>query len=146
MVDLSSTRLKVIEIARSWLGTPYHHQASLKGVGCDCIGLIRGIYKEIYGIEIVPAPYSRDWGDHSKNESILEAGEKYLEEVPIVDSLPGDVIAIRWIKQGIAKHAAILSFNGRMIHSYEGSGVVETNIVNTWSSKFIRAFKFPEVS
>ena len=27
-----------------WLGTPYHHQASVRGAGCDCLGLIRGIY------------------------------------------------------------------------------------------------------
>lgn len=41
------TREAVIAAARSWLGTPYHHQASRKGVGCDCLGLIRGIWREL---------------------------------------------------------------------------------------------------
>jgi cell wall-associated NlpC family hydrolase len=38
-------RPDIVEEARSWLGTPYHHQAALKGVGCDCIGLLRGVYE-----------------------------------------------------------------------------------------------------
>jgi cell wall-associated NlpC family hydrolase len=29
------TRDVIVAQARSWLGTPYRHQASLKGVGCD---------------------------------------------------------------------------------------------------------------
>lgn len=37
------TRKAIVNAARSWLGTPYHHQASLRGVGCDCLGLIRGL-------------------------------------------------------------------------------------------------------
>lgn len=57
------TREAIIAAARSWLGTPYHHQASLKGVGSDCLGLIRGIWRELYGPEpeAMP-PYTRDWG------------------------------------------------------------------------------------
>jgi hypothetical protein len=39
----------IIAAARSWLGTPYAHQASLKGVGCDCLGLVRGVWREVQG-------------------------------------------------------------------------------------------------
>ena len=53
----------VIAVARSWLGTPYHDQASLRGVGCDCLGLARGVWRQVVGPEpfLIPA-YSRDWG------------------------------------------------------------------------------------
>ena len=54
---------RVIAAARVWLGTPYHDQASLKGVGCDCLGLARGVWREVVGSEPFPIPpYSRDWG------------------------------------------------------------------------------------
>ncbi len=40
-------REKIVAAARAWVGTPYHHQASVKGAGCDCLGLIRGIWREL---------------------------------------------------------------------------------------------------
>ena len=43
----------IVAAARSWLGTPYRHQMSLKGEGCDCIGLIRGVWREM----IEPEPW-----------------------------------------------------------------------------------------
>ena len=57
------TREAIVTAARGWLGTPYHHQASVKGVGSDCLGLIRGIWRELYGPEpeAMP-PYTPDWG------------------------------------------------------------------------------------
>ena len=60
----SADPTRVIAIARSWLGTPYHDQASLRGVGCDCLGLARGVWRMVVGPEPFPIPaYSRDWGE-----------------------------------------------------------------------------------
>src|SRR5215207_7343246 len=42
--SLMTTREQIVAAARGWIGTPYHHQASVKGVGCDCLGLIRGLW------------------------------------------------------------------------------------------------------
>jgi NlpC/P60 family putative phage cell wall peptidase len=44
-------RNTIIAEARSWIGTPYHHQAALKGVGCDCLGLVRGVWRAVYGAD-----------------------------------------------------------------------------------------------
>ena len=42
--------------ARRWLGTPYRHQASRMGVGCDCLGLVRGVWRSLYGAEPEATP------------------------------------------------------------------------------------------
>jgi len=49
----------VVAEALTWLGTPYRHQASLKGVGCDCLGLVRGVWRAVYGPEPAPIPAYR---------------------------------------------------------------------------------------
>ena len=55
-------RRDVIHAARGWIGTPYHHQASARGVGTDCLGLLRGVWRELHGHEPEPPPpYARDW-------------------------------------------------------------------------------------
>ena len=45
------TRDEIVAHARAWIGTPYHHQASRIGVGTDCLGLVRGVCRELYGRE-----------------------------------------------------------------------------------------------
>ncbi|MGR3492459.1 MAG: peptidase P60, partial [Shimia sp.] len=50
--------------ARRWIGTPYHHRASLRGVGCDCLGLIRGVWRAVVGEEPWELPaYAPDWAE-----------------------------------------------------------------------------------
>ena len=49
-------------VARRFLGTPYRHQGSRRGVGCDCLGLLRGVWRELQGAEPEdPGPYRVDW-------------------------------------------------------------------------------------
>ena len=65
-------RAEIVAAARSWIGTPYRHQASLRGVGCDCLGLLRGVWREVVGDEPEAAPaYSRDWAEASGREALL---------------------------------------------------------------------------
>ncbi|HWW12917.1 MAG TPA: peptidase P60, partial [Brevundimonas sp.] len=46
----------MLAAARSWLGTPYRHQASMKGQGADCLGLVRGVWREVVGAEPEATP------------------------------------------------------------------------------------------
>ncbi|MCV6576263.1 MAG: NlpC/P60 family protein [Cohaesibacter sp.] len=135
----------IIEFARSWLGTPYHHQASVKGVGCDCLGLVRGIWRELYGFEAARVPaYSPDWGDTANAESLLIAGQTYLDEIAIADMGPGDVFAIRWKGAQSAKHLGIITGPDRFIHAYEKKGVIEVTLSDQWRRMIVAAFRFPE--
>ena len=79
---MSITPTVIIAEARSWIGTPYRHQASLKGVGCDCLGLVRGVWRTLYGEEPERMPaYSRDWAEASLRETLAEAGTRHLMPV-----------------------------------------------------------------
>ncbi len=133
------SRTKIIKCARSWIGTPYHHQASLKGVGCDCLGLVRGVYKELYGIDVKPnRPYSADWAEASGEESMLAAARSHLIEIPIERRQPGDILIFRFKNWAIAKHAAILVTETKMVHAIERAKTSEVSL-GLWSQRHIAA-------
>jgi NlpC/P60 family putative phage cell wall peptidase len=100
----------IVSAARSWLGTPYHHQAALKGVGCDCLGLVRGVYEELYGKPAeAPPPYSRDWAEAAAIETMLEAARRHLTEIGPGEARLGDAVIFRFRRGAMAKHAGIIS-------------------------------------
>ena len=103
-------RDEIVVSARAWIGTPYRHQASRRGVGADCLGLIRGVWREVVGDEPqVPPPYTPDWTEALKEETLLKAARSYLEELPVSNADAGDVYLFRMGLGHPAKHCAILS-------------------------------------
>ena len=137
-------RPDIVRAARAWLGTPYHHQASLRGVGTDCIGLVRGVWRDLYGAEpqAVPA-YTRDWAEASGIETLLAAGRRHLVEIASADAAPGDVLVFRWRRGAVARHAAILATPATMIHALEGAPVSEVALTPWWRRHLAAAFAFP---
>ena len=138
---------RVVAVARSWLGTPYHDQASLRGVGCDCLGLARGIWREVVGEEPFPIPpYSRDWGETGPCEVLAEGARRMMPEIALAGVGPGALILFRMTPRAIAKHVGILTAPDRFIHAYERLGVVEEILTPTWARKIAFAFLFPRSS
>lgn len=141
-----TTRTHIVTLARTWLGTPYHHQASLKGVGCDCVGLVRGVWREIYGAEPGPLPaYTRDWAEALGRGTLLEAAQRHLVEIPPTEAQPGDVLIFRWRLTAPAKHCAILATRTTMIHALEGAPVSEVCLSPWWHRHLAGAFAFPRM-
>ena len=104
----AEARARIVAAARSWIGTPYHHQASVKGVGADCLGLIRGVWRDVYGEDAEHPPgYSRDWGEAAGEETLLEAAARHLVATSVELRRPGDVLIFRMRAGAIAKHAAV---------------------------------------
>ncbi|MBI1685827.1 NlpC/P60 family protein [Caulobacter hibisci] len=136
---------RVLAEARGWLGTPYQHQASLKGVGCDCLGLVRGVWRGLGGAEIAPPPYRPDWAELGGGEPLLDGLAGVLSAVDPWAARPGDVLAFRMARGVPAKHCAILSGEGaRMIHAYWGRACVESWLGPWWRTRLVAAFSFPE--
>jgi NlpC/P60 family putative phage cell wall peptidase len=119
-------RNRIIVEARAWIGTPYMHQASLKGVGCDCLGLLRGVWRALYDMEPEPLPaYAADWAEANGEERLAAAARRHLIESDSSEAASGDVLLFRWRPHLPAKHAAIVSGDDRMIHAYDGAAVAE---------------------
>ncbi|MBA5776372.1 C40 family peptidase [Stappia sp. F7233] len=137
-------RPEIVRLARGWIGTPYRHQASLKGAGADCLGLIRGLWREIYGAEPEDvSPYSPDWAETGTAETMLAGARRHCREVPAAQAWPGDILLFRWRDGAPAKHAAILATRQTIIHAYEGVAVVESPLVSGWRRRIAHAFEFP---
>ena len=136
---------RVVAVARGWLGTPYHDQASLRRVSCDCLGLARGVWREVVGAESCPIPpYSRDWGETGSHEVLAEGAGHMMPEIALADIGPGALILFRMTPRAIAKHVGILTGPDSFIHSYERLGVVEEGLTPTWRRRIAFAFLFPE--
>lgn len=106
-----SINAQVLALAGTWIGTPYRHQGAVKGVGCDCLGLVRGIWRELYGQEpeAVPA-YAPDWAERGGEERLLAAAGRHFLSVPsFAESRPGDLVLFRFRPHLAAKHAGILA-------------------------------------
>ncbi|MCC5993819.1 MAG: C40 family peptidase [Rhodobacteraceae bacterium] len=138
---------RVIAVARAWLGTPYHDQASLRGVGCDCLGLARGVWREVVGPEpfLVPA-YSRDWGETGPREALAEGARAMMIEVPAANAPPGALLLFRMMPRAIAKHVGILTGPESFIHAYERLGVIEQPLTPAWRRRIAFVFLFPGIA
>jgi NlpC/P60 family putative phage cell wall peptidase len=137
-----------VEAARGWLGTPYRHQASEKGQGADCLGLVRGVWREVVGGEPeAPPAYSADWAEVGDEETLLAAARRWLVEKPLAAMGAGDVLLFRMSDDAAVKHCAILSEVGgpepRMIHAYWGRCVVESWMGPWWKRRLVAAFGWP---
>lgn len=140
------TDVAVIKIARRWIGTPYIHQASREGMGCDCLGLIRGIWRELNGgePERVPA-YTPDWSEPQGAEVLLAAATRHLTRVLRDTSKAGDVVLFRMRQGGVAKHLGVVTSAGQaptFVHAYTGHGVVESPLSEPWRRRIVAHFVF----
>lgn len=139
---------RVVAIAQGWLGTPYLHQASARGLGTDCLGLARGIWCDLHGGEpVTPPPYTRDWGESSGREVMWEAARTFLIEVPLSTAGPGALILFRMVASGPAKHCGILvpgpADQLALIHARETTGVTREPFTLPWRRRAVAAFFFP---
>lgn len=142
------TGATIVARARAWIGTPYRHQASCRGAGTDCLGLLRGLWRETIGPEpeAVPA-YSADWSEAGHSEDLIGAAARHLLPVDTEAARPGDVIVLRMRDGGVAKHVGILASSAHgdatLIHAYSGHGVVESPLTPAWARRIAGVYRFP---
>lgn len=134
--------------ARRWIGTPYVHLGSRRGAGADCLGLIRGIWRQLYGAEpcVVPA-YTADWAEACREERLLQAARLWLRLKPLDQAAAGDVLLFRMKRGGMAKHLGLqcgIGPEASFVHAYSGHAVVESALSAPWSRRIVARFAFPD--
>ncbi len=146
------TRYDVVTEARSWIDTRYQHQASLKGVGADCIGFVGGVAVAL-GLPEALAwardPAVKGYGGTPDGRMLLEACRKYLDPVSTALAGIGDVLVFRWATD--PAHFAIISSLEpmRIIHAFSSARKVAENQIDgewrkgtTWRSLIVGAWRF----
>lgn len=144
----SRRAVQAVAVARSWIGTPYRHQGCVKGAGADCLGLLRGVWRELCGAEpeAVP-PYTADWAEPNGQEALWDAARRWLVPCGAGTDRPGYVLLFRMRDDAIAKHLGIAAEVGdapSFIHAYSGHGVVESPLSEPWARRIVARFTFPE--
>jgi len=135
----------IVAAARRWIGTPYRHQARTRGAGCDCLGLVLGVWEELIGPlpGQVPA-YTADWSEAGREERLWQAARAHMTET--ATPAPGQVLLFRMRRGAVAKHLGLAARPGpapAFIHAYSGRGVVESPLTGPWARRIVARFTLP---
>lgn len=141
-----TTRARIVQEARNWIDSPFHHQGRLKGVGVDCAGLVIGIARElgIVAPDFNVAAYPRS----PDGETLMHLAEIHLTPIAEADMQPGDVIVVAVDRE--PQHIGVLGDYRHgglsIIHAASNAGfVIETRLMFNRTLRFVAAFSFPEV-
>jgi len=139
----------IVAEARTWMGTPFHHGQALKGVGCDCIGLVVGVASAL-GVAEVPAWLAdarfRGYARQPEPKRLLAACSEYLDELPLECVQLGDILQYTFAKEPM--HFAIVSRTEPryVIHGYQRAGAVVENGATATFWRLMRAYSFRGVA
>lgn len=143
-------RDKIVQAAKSWVNTPYHHQARIKGVGVDCAQLIAGVAIDIgvFGHNIcLPQDYSPEWHLHNKEEMLLAHLKEFgCIEKSVQDTQPGDILGFKMGR--CVGHLGLMLDDGTFIHAQNMCNpkrVVINTLSAEWLKRHVVTFSFPGV-
>jgi NlpC/P60 family putative phage cell wall peptidase len=132
-----------VALARGWIGTPYVPQAAAKGVGCDCLGLLVGVWRERHGEapEDIP-PYHADWS--GPGEELRDGLARHLTRIDLRRIAPGDIVLFRMVARAAARHCAIVGARDgvlTLIHARQNKRVGEEPLSAFWRARLAYAFR-----
>lgn len=132
---MSVTRHAVIDQARQWIGTPWHHQGRKRGVGVDCVGLIVGALAEM-GVYVPDYTWYRR---APEGDALLQAVHSRFAKCESVE--PGSLLVFFMRKRAVAQHIGLLTFDGTIVHANSAAGrVCEQPYGKEWQRRTLAAF------
>lgn len=135
------TGLDIVKEARTWLNTPFRHQARLKGVGVDCLGVVIGVCKALKlaeGYDDI-TNYSRRPNSQKIQAEII----KYGVPINLSDSMPGDIGLFKFTKE--PQHFAIFTDIG-ILHAYSDAGkCIEHGFDGIWENRLVQVYRLKEL-
>lgn len=141
---MTVARRQIVMTARRWIGTPFHHQGSLFQIGSDCLGLVRGVWRELIGPEPeATPPYGVDWAATERADHLREALARHFSPIDMQFYRAGDVLMFCFRPHGPATHLGVATSSTHMVHAQSGACVAETAIGDSWRKRLVGAFVFP---
>ena len=140
---------QIVAEARTWLGTPRQHQAPMKGVGCDCVGFVRGVISALRSLP--PAIKRTDYSRTPDGVTLLRVCRENLFQVKVSELRVGDIMVFSF-KGGRPQHLAIAGnyVHGglSMIHALDSGSdrygsVVEHHLSPAWRRRIVAVFRVP---
>lgn len=140
-----TTRAEIVSEARRWIDTPWKHQARLRGIGVDCIGVIVAPARAA-GLDIADVT---DYSRQANPARSLELLRERMDEIGVQMAREGDVIFLWFEGEDRPHHFALLTDIG-ILHAYENARsqrrptgkVVETRLPIGWANKIHSAWRF----
>jgi len=130
------TRADIVTEAREWIGTPFNHQAAVKQVGCDCAGMVKGVWRELGNdVSRVPVDYPRT----PSGGNLIKILDEFLDRTNT--PMAGNVIVFTLLNE--PQHLGILTDTNTVIHAYQPLGkVVEHRIDDKWKKRITGYYSF----
>ena len=123
---------KIVAEARTWIDTEWQHQASLKGVAVDCVGLVRAVYTAVTGNSVTTELDYHRMPIPGRENRIIQEMTRYATPISLDDLRPGDILIFRFM-DGVSNHVGIYSSNGQFIHAWQDvNRVVEMPYTAEW--------------
>lgn len=109
------SRLKIVEISKTWLGTPFHMNGKVKSAGVDCATFLSETFTEAGLIAHIDAgTYKSDFHLHRSEEIYLEWINKYCHKIDLSEAQPADILLFRFGR--IVSHAVLVVNFPKLIH------------------------------
>lgn len=137
-MTVSVTRQDIVDCARTWIGTPFHHQGRAKGAGVDCAGLVIGVAHELGLSDFDVTGYAHQ-PDEAMFRRVLDA---QMDRVAREDLLPGDVLTFAYERE---QHLAILTTAApaAIVHAWaKARRVVEHGLDDAFSARLRGCWRF----
>lgn len=134
-----TTRADIIAAARSFIGTPFHHQARLPGVGLDCIGVPVCAARTV-GLPVVDSTDYRRRPSPKDPDFLIRHLARNLDRVETPQ--PADVVCFGWRDSALAYHLGIMTDPTHMVHAWAGGEKVLEVEIAPWMDRFHSAWSF----
>lgn len=130
---MNEQRARIVEIAKSWIGTPYHHHGQVKGAGSDCATFIAEVFFEAGIVDrFVIEKYSPQWHLHRNSEKYMQKILEYAHQVETPQ--PGDIVL--WKFGRTFSHGGIVVNWPFIIHQYITTGCIIDDVSKAkWLTK-----------
>lgn len=138
------TGKEIVDVARTYIGTPWHHAARVKGVGIDCSGLLIMVSQDLG----IPVEDELSYTENDEIELMTSGILKHCRQLGEEEtSQDGDLFVFRQLPI-MYNHCGIFVEPNAMVHAWRTSGVnkvVESRLDEAWTNRVLARYRYKEV-